>query len=272
MTTTNEPEVIAELRGWHGEGAETLFAWDVVLCVDIADILAAYDAIVSERDEWRDAATWVENQQQHWKTVAEAATAQRDAAVRERDALRHELEIAQTTVLVERDYIEQVRSERDAAVRERGELRQRVQVAEKMARVTIDECRRQGVSLGRSLANYAATEAKQENDTLRAERDAAVRAAAAWKRSAKLNKELWSDEKEVHALRCYDVNTLRARLAACERVVEAARAVVLDAWKQHGYDQYNVGTATIAALRAAVAAETCERSSPITAGDTQGDK
>jgi hypothetical protein len=53
-----------------------------------------------------------------------------------------------------------------------------------------------------------------------------------------------------------EITDLRARLAACERVVEAARAVVLDAWKQHGYDQYNVGTATIAALRAAVAAET----------------
>lgn len=52
--------------------------------------------------------------------------------------------------------------------------------------------------------------------------------------------------------------TLRARLAACERVVEAARAVVLDARAQHGYDQYAVGTATIDALRAAVTAETQE--------------
>ena len=48
------------------------------------------------------------------------------------------------------------------------------------------------------------------------------------------------------------------RLAACERVVKAARAVVLDARAQHGYDQYAVGTATIDALRAAVTAETQE--------------
>jgi hypothetical protein len=122
MTTTNEPEVIAELRGWHREGCESLFTIGEVLAVDIPAILAAYDAIVVERDEWRDAAKWAEGQHQHWKTVAEAATAQRDAAVRERDALRHELKIAQTTVLVERDYIEQVRAERDAAVREREDV------------------------------------------------------------------------------------------------------------------------------------------------------
>jgi hypothetical protein len=52
--------------------------------------------------------------------------------------------------------------------------------------------------------------------------DAAAKAAVAWKRSAKLNKELWSDEKEVHALRCHDVNTLRTRLTACERERDGA--------------------------------------------------
>jgi hypothetical protein len=31
-----------------------------------------YLAIVSERDEWRDAAKWAEGQHQHWKTVASA--------------------------------------------------------------------------------------------------------------------------------------------------------------------------------------------------------
>jgi hypothetical protein len=60
-------------------------------------------------------------------------------------------------------------------------------------------------------------------DALKAERGAAVRAATAWKRSAKLNKELWNDEKEVHAQRCHDVGTLRARLAACEKIVKAAK-------------------------------------------------
>ena len=48
-----------------------------------------------------------------------------------------------------------LRSQLDAVTKERGELRQRVQQAEKAARTTIDDCRRQGVSLGRSLANYA---------------------------------------------------------------------------------------------------------------------
>lgn len=56
--------------------------------------------------------------------------------------------------------------------RERGELRQRVEQAEKAARVTIDECRRQGVSLGRSLANYAATMERERAE--RAEADAAA--------------------------------------------------------------------------------------------------
>jgi hypothetical protein len=68
---------------------------------------------------------------------------------------------------------------------------------------------------------------------------------------------LFSDEAVRAHTECYRrLRKAWVRLAACERVVEAARAVVLDAWKQHGYDQYNVGTATIAALRAAVAAET----------------
>ncbi len=48
--STKEPEVIAELRGWHREGCESLFTIGEVLAVDIADILAAYDAIVDERD------------------------------------------------------------------------------------------------------------------------------------------------------------------------------------------------------------------------------
>lgn len=56
--------------------------------------------------------------------------------------------------------------------RERGELRQRVEQAEKATRVTIDECRRQGVSLGRSLANYAATMERERAE--RAEADAAA--------------------------------------------------------------------------------------------------
>lgn len=66
-----------------------------------------------------------------------------------------------------------LRSQLDAVTKERGELRQRVQQAEKAARTTIDDCRRQGVSLGRSLANYAC---KMERH--RAERMERVFAAA----------------------------------------------------------------------------------------------
>lgn len=69
-----------------------------------------------------------------------------------------------------------LRSQLDAVTKERGELRQRVQQAEKAARTTIDDCRRQGVSLGRSLANYAC---KMERH--RAERmERVVEAARRW--------------------------------------------------------------------------------------------
>jgi hypothetical protein len=50
IETPKEPEVIAELRGWHREVCESLFTIGEVLAVDIADILAAYDTIVAERD------------------------------------------------------------------------------------------------------------------------------------------------------------------------------------------------------------------------------
>ena len=50
IETPKEPEVIAELRGWHREVCERLFTIGEVLAVDIADILAAYDTIVAERD------------------------------------------------------------------------------------------------------------------------------------------------------------------------------------------------------------------------------
>ena len=50
IETPKEPEVIAELRGWHREGCESLFTIGEVLAVDIPAILAAYDTIVAERD------------------------------------------------------------------------------------------------------------------------------------------------------------------------------------------------------------------------------
>jgi|GEM_PF-2998249 hypothetical protein len=59
-------------------------------------------------------------------------------------------------------------------------------------------------------------------------------------------------------------DALTARLAACEWVVEVASKV----GEQYGRQQLS---AAIYAYRAAVAAETCERSAPITVGDTQGE-
>jgi len=73
MTTPTEPNAIALLR-------QGVYVPDAADC---DAILQAYDTIVAERDEWRDAAKWAEGQHQHWKSVAEAATAQRDAAVRQ---------------------------------------------------------------------------------------------------------------------------------------------------------------------------------------------
>ena len=93
MSTHNEPVVIATLIQ-HRLNANALFDRDEQFVCQASDILAAYDAIVAERDEWRDAAKWSEGQHQYWKTVAEAATAQRDAAVRERVSLLEQLRLA----------------------------------------------------------------------------------------------------------------------------------------------------------------------------------
>ncbi len=62
---------------------------------------------------------------------------------------------------------------------ERGQLRQRVEQAEKAAKVTIEDCRRQGVSLGRGLANYGYQMAQDELAALRAE-VARLEAAIRW--------------------------------------------------------------------------------------------
>jgi hypothetical protein len=156
---TTEPQAITELRHRVNRAREIRLdhAGNHALGAFLEGVLAAYDAIVSERDEWRDAATWAENQHQYWKTVAEAATAQRDEARRLHMVVRNELD------------------------------------------------------------------------------------------------------------------TLRARLAACERVVEAA-LVWLSATgaEASGRADAKLASATYD-YRAAVAAETSERSSPITAGDTQGE-
>jgi hypothetical protein len=65
-----------------------------------------------------------------------------------------------------------------------------------------------------------------------------------------------------------EIIRLRERLAACERVVEAAIAAQdKDVWDMNAHALYQA----VEAYRAAVAAETCARSAPITVGDTQGE-
>ena len=56
----------------------------------------------------------------------------------------------------------------EALLRERGVLRQRVSQAEKAMRTTVEDCRRQGLSFGRLLANYAAGMFERERDEARA--------------------------------------------------------------------------------------------------------
>lgn len=57
----------------------------------------------------------------------------------------------------------------EALLRERGALRQRVSQAERAMQTTIEDCKRQGVSFGRLMANYAAGMFERERDAARAE-------------------------------------------------------------------------------------------------------
>jgi hypothetical protein len=50
------------------------------------------DDMTEQMLQWRDAAKWAENQHQHWKHLAEAATAQRDEARRLHMVVRNELD------------------------------------------------------------------------------------------------------------------------------------------------------------------------------------
>jgi hypothetical protein len=138
----------------------------------------------------------------------------------------------------------------------------------------------------------------------RAERDAAVRERDAffddWKCAVGLLDEA-RDVAHENAERAdraeAELHTIRARLAACERVVEAAvkarEALLISAdlleiavSSDDGLDAseavVGINAARDAVLllesqgiadpHAAVAAETCARSAPITVGDTQGEK
>ena len=48
-----------------------------------------------------------------------------------------------------------------------AELRRRLQAAKKAARQNVEECKHQGISLGRSLANWAASDYEGKRDTYR---------------------------------------------------------------------------------------------------------
>ena len=114
------------------------------------------------------------------------------------------------------------------------------------------ECATTGVTISPILAAY---------DAIVAERDAAI---AECHEQARLNGMGSEREARIMAER----DALTARLAACEKIVEAAIAAQdKDVWDMNAHALYQA----VEAYRAAVAAETCARSAPITVGDTQGE-
>jgi chromosome segregation ATPase len=264
IETPKEPEVIAELRGWHREGCESLFTIGEVLAVDIADILAAYDAIVAERDNARRLHMVVRNELDTLRAKLDAAVKTIPSDDAERFiCLAHPHNHRWEEALCSAKY------QLDAAVRELEETRKR----EALSDAIVDEC------------DSDITKLVQERASLRAERDAAVRErdaardknvqlhALVKKYKNKATKQSQKQKKNYKLAKYADESnaTLRARLAACERVVEAAEQCSgkrLDMGLMKALA--NLDEALIQ-YRAAVAAETCARSAPITVGDTQGE-
>jgi hypothetical protein len=74
---TREPGLIRDLRTMlevkEAVGNESDFT---LSHGEMEVLIEHHDAIVAERDEWRDAAKWSEGQHQHWKTVASATARQ----------------------------------------------------------------------------------------------------------------------------------------------------------------------------------------------------
>jgi hypothetical protein len=204
-------------------------------------------AMTAERDEWRDAAKWSEGQHQHWKTVAEAATAQRDEARRlhmvvrnELDTLRAKLDAAVKTIPSDdaerficlahphnhrwEEALCSAKYQLDAAVRELEETRKR----EALSDAIVDEC------------DSDITKLVQERASLRAERDAAVRErdaardknvqlhALVKKYKNKATKQSQKQKKNYKLAKYADESnaTLRARLAACVSELEALKQEV----------------------------------------------
>jgi len=166
-------------------------------------------------------------------------------------------ELGGTDTVLTLEAAQQVVAERDVAVREREEARENLRgwmdgsakaVKQSVKRVHewLDQLGAEThadyeVRFASAVARLAACELETED--AKAQRDEVIAAC----------RGTMMDDAGLRK-----VDRMARKLAACERVVEAARAVVLDARAQHGYDQYAVGTATIDALRAAVTAETQE--------------
>ena len=146
---------------------------------------STYDCITEltkQRNEWRDAAKWSEGQHQHWKTVAEAATAQRDAAVRDVQVVR------------------EIRARRNVVVEASPELLTNGAFTDKPLHVMLNDN-----GDGTHLLTFRASDTIRE---LRQQLDAS---------------RLFSDEAVRAHTECYRrLRKATVRLAACERVVEAA--------------------------------------------------
>jgi hypothetical protein len=169
-------------------------------------------AMTAERDEWRDAAKWAENQHQHWKTVAEAATAQRDAAVRDVKVVR------------------EIRARRNVVVEASPELLTNGAFTDKPLHVmlndngdgthlltfrasdTIRELRQQ-----LDASRLFSDEAVRERDAIKANYDESVRECAnVMAMRENVSSQLWDCMNERDGY--------RARLAACERERDAYMA------------------------------------------------
>jgi hypothetical protein len=206
IETLNESEGIARIRRHL-----TVLPDDTVeiTAVWMWDILAAYDAIVAERD----------------------------AAVRDVQVVR------------------EIRARRNVVVEVSPELLKNGAFTDQPLHIMLTEN-----GDGTHLLTFRVSDTIRE---LRQQLDASQR---------------FSDEAVRAHTECYRrLRKAWVRLAACEKTVEAAEAyiAVVDPVKCESYFEYKDAQVTMIAAvrgyRAAVAAETCARSAPITVGDTQGE-
>jgi hypothetical protein len=183
---SDEPEVIAKLRYLHAATVDWLTTECATTGVTISPILAAYDAIVAERDA----------------AIAEChEQARLNGMGSEREA--------------------RIMAERDAAVRELEETRKR----EALSDAIVDECDSDITKLVQERASLRAERdaAVRERD---AARDKNVQLHALVKKyKNKATKQSQKQKKNYKLAKYADESnaTLRARLAACERDLLAWR-------------------------------------------------